>query len=140
MYYEGVPVSTSSSSLTTNTLGLKVIPSAGGPPVVDVAPPAKNSPCPTTGGFYVGLYDSAGNAVACWTNVSVGGSIVWVSPTSGVCSNPNGEPLQSPIILSSGQSLVVYMYGKNVVPPMAGAYTMQAYGINGASVSGSVDL
>jgi len=140
LYIESVTMSSPSSMITTNTLGLRVIPDEGGLPVPNVASPASNSSCPTTGGFYVGLNDPAGNAVACWTNGSVSGSIVWVSPTSGACSNQNGEPLQSPITLSSGQTLVVCMYGKNVVPPMAGAYTMQAYGINGASVSGSVDL
>jgi hypothetical protein len=46
----------------------------------------------------------------------------------------------SPITLSEGQTFVVYMYGTDVVPPMAGAYWMQAFGLGNAIVAGSVDL
>jgi hypothetical protein len=140
LYFESVSVTSTSTDFTTNTVGLKVIPTAGGLSVPNVEPPASGSPCPTRGGFYVALESSSGQSVACWTNVSVGGSLVWSSPTSGVCANPNGAALGSPITIDGGMSLIVYMYGAGVVPPMGGAYTMQAYGINGATVAGEVDL
>jgi hypothetical protein len=139
LYIESVAITSTSSTITTNMLGLKVVPTVGGLPVKNVAPPASESPCPTTGGFYVSLNNSAGTAVACWAGVIVTGAPVWSSPTSGVCTNPNGGPLGSPITIMGGQTFVVYMYGSTYpgVPPMAGAYSLQPYGVN---FGGSVEL
>jgi hypothetical protein len=118
---------------------LKVVPTAGGLPVTNVAPPASGSPCPATGGFYVSLNNSAGAALACWAGVMVTGAPVWSSPTSGSCTSPNGGPLGSPVTIMGGQTFVVYMYGSTYpgVPPMAGAYTLQPYGVD---FGGSVEL
>ena len=143
LYQEAVPVTSTTGTITTNTLGLKMIPTAGGSAVTNVAPPSSGSPCPATGGFYVALNNSAGTIVACWTGVVVSGDPVWSSPTSGACANPNGAPLGSPITISAGDTLGAYMYGSTYpgVPPMAGAFSLQPYGTNGAYFStGGVDL
>jgi hypothetical protein len=136
LYIESVPItSVSSSYVTTSTLGLKIMPVSGGTAVVNVAPPANNSVCPSSGGFYASLQDEQGNVLACWS-----GGQEWSSPTHGACSNTAGPSIGSPITFASGQEFVVSMYGSGVVPPMAGAYTMYAYGINGATVTGAADL
>jgi len=135
LYYESVSISSTSGSITTNTLGLKVVPTQGGSVVANVPPPTRGSLCPTTGGFYIALVSPTGVEVACWT----GGS-VWTSPTAGVCAIPIGNVLGSPITLSRGQTLTVYMYGTGLVPPMEGAYALQAFGTDGHSVSGEADL
>jgi hypothetical protein len=139
LYKESVSITNSSSTFTTDTLGLKVVPTGGGSTVPDVAPPASGSPCPASGGYYVALEDPNGSEVACWTGVSAGGAPVWSSPYSYTCINPNGAVLGSPIAISEGQSLIVFMYGR-YVPPMGGTYTLQAYGLSYVDISGSVDL
>jgi hypothetical protein len=142
LFFEPVTLTPITGTITTNMLGLRVIPTAGGEAVKNVAPPASGSPCPANGGFYASLNNSAGTAVACWAGVLVGGSPAWSSPTSGICANPNGAPLGSPITLTGSDTLGVYMYGSVYpgVPPMAGDFTLDAYGINGYSVSGSFVL
>jgi hypothetical protein len=135
MYHEGVSITSTSGSVSTNTFGLKVIPIEGGSDVPNVAPPVNGSACPTSGGFFVVLESAAGLVVACWT-----GGQAWSSPASDACPTLVGASLGVPVALTGGMTAVVYMYGASVVPPMAGAYTMQAYGLGGATVSGSVDL
>ena len=135
LYFESVSITATSWTVTTNMFGVKVLPTAGGAAVTNVVPPSSGSACPANGGFYVTLVDAEGAVLACWS----GGS-VWTSPISGICANPKGASLGSPVTISGGQTLVVYMYGTGVVPPMAGAYTMQVYGQGCSIVSGSVDL
>jgi hypothetical protein len=136
LYTETVSVTSTWNTVTTSNLGLKIVPTDGGVAVNNVAPPASSSACPTSGGYYVSLENSADTVVACWS----GGLIAWSYPTSGACSNSVGAILSSAVTLQGGDSLVVYMYGTNVVPPMAGAYTMEAFGLSSSTVSGSVDL
>jgi len=136
LYYESVSITSTSGTITTSTFGLKVVPTAGGYAVKNAVPPSSGSPCPTSGGFYVSLANAAGTAVGCWS----GGTGSWSTPTGGTCGNQAGSTLSSPVAIAGGQTFVVYMYGSSLVPPMAGAYTMQVYGIGGATVSGSVDL
>jgi len=140
LYKESVSIPSLTVTVATNEFGLKVLPTLGGSSVALVEPPASGSACPTSGGFYVALANSAGTVIACESGPLVNGSAVWSSPTSDACANPVGAVLGSPITISIGQTFVVYMYGTGVVPPMAGAYTMQVYGIGGTIVSGSVDL
>jgi hypothetical protein len=133
LYFESVSITSTPVTMTTNTLGLKVIPTAGGTSIPNVAPPAGGSPCPTSGGFYIVLERSYGAVLACWT-----GGTIWTSPIAGTCPSAVGAALASPITIVGGQSLVVYMYGASVVPPMADAYTLQTFGQSGTSIS--VDL
>jgi hypothetical protein len=141
LYFESVQVTGTSATITTNTLGLKVAPTSGEVAVTNLAPPASGSPCPTSGGFYVTLINAAAAIVACWTGVVASGSPVWSAPSGSPAACPSTNPTTAvPVVtITSGQSFVVYMYG-SYVPPMAGTYTMVAFGLNGASVSGSVDL
>jgi hypothetical protein len=139
LYKESVSVTSTSGVITTNTLGLKVVPTAGGPNVANVAPPSSGSACPTTGGFYVALSDSGGTTIACLTGVVVGGSPVWSAPSGNSATCPSTNPITavSSITINGGQTLVVYIYGEG---NPVGAFSMQAYGLGGATVSGLIDL
>jgi hypothetical protein len=140
LYVESVSITSTYSTITTNMLGLKILPEAGGPVVPNVAPPAGGLACPASGGFYVALESTAGSVMACWSNGTASKAYAWSSPISGTCATPVGAILSSAITISGGERFVVCMYGSGVVPPMAGAYMMQAYGLGGTTVSGQVDL
>jgi hypothetical protein len=135
LYLENVSISSVSGSVSTNRVGLKIFPDSGGMPLANVDPPISTSPCPSSGGYYISLSSESGTVMACWS----GGSGAWTSPTGSplACATPVGSNLSSAATLNGGQTLTVYMYGEG---NPAGAYQMQAYGINGATVSGAVDL
>jgi flagellin-like protein len=151
LYHESISITSTSGSVTTNTLGLKVVPTAGGLNVPNVAAGVSGATCPATatGGWYAALMSASGNAVACYTNGGGSGTPTWSQVPSALTVGGYpcvGTPITSApspaVVVGGGQTLIVYMFGgtSNYVPPMAGSFTMQSYGLGGTTVSGSVDL
>jgi flagellin-like protein len=146
LYFESVSITSTSSTITTTTLGLKIIPAAGGLAFGNGNTIAAASACPAAGGYFVGLVSAAGTTLACWVGQTVASSPVWSTLSGSSCvttTTAAATTLGTAQTITGGETLVVYMYGtsnSNTVPPMSGAYTMQAYGLSGATVSGSVDL
>jgi len=134
VHYESISVTSTSSTVTTSTLGLKVIPTSGGIAVTISTPGAWTSAgggaCPTSG-WWAELVSPAGSSMA-WFQSACQSAPCW-SASSG------GTTATSAVALTGGQTIVVFITGQTPANP-AGAFTMQAYGLGGSTVSGSVDL
>jgi hypothetical protein len=135
VYDESVSItSTSGSTITTNTLGLKILPMTGGPGLTRSTPGAwtasGDGACPTAG-WWVELTNSAGSPLA-WYQSACSQGLCW-------SATQNGTSVISAATISQGQHLIVYMIGQSPADP-AGAYVMQSIGLENGEVSGSVDL
>ena len=131
VYYESLSITSTSSTVTTNTAGFKVIPTTGGIPATQGTVTA-TSAC-TAGVWYMVLESATGAAVGCYTSALAG---AWATPVGGACGSTATTALSPAVPFSGGQTLIVYMVSTNP----AGAYSLQVYGINGATVSGQADL
>jgi hypothetical protein len=133
VYYEIVYVGAISATITTGMFGFKTIPVTGGLALATTSPglwtSTSGGACPSAGWWAV-LESITGTPLAYWDS---SGNGVWTATANGT------TPVSPAVTLTVGQTLVVSMCGENPADP-AGAYTMQAYGINGNTVSGSVDL
>ena len=133
VYRENVSITSVNGTITTNMFGLKLITTTSLP--ISLIKPSSGGSCPPYGGWWVVLQSSAGAPYACWTAASDGN---W-SITAAACGTTTNltPPGGLPVTLASGMSFVVYVYGYG---DPQGAWSLQAYGINGATVSGAVDL
>ena len=131
VYYESISITSTSSTVTTNMAGFKVIPTTGGVPATQ-GTITSGLACAANVWFMV-LESATGSAVACYTSALAG---AWAAPSSGVCGSTATTALSPAQPFQGGQTLIVYMHSNNP----AGAYSLQVYGINGATVSGQADL
>jgi hypothetical protein len=133
IYRENVSISSVNGTITTDMFGLRVI--AGSLPWGPINPPSGGS-CPPYEGWWVVLQSSVGAPYACWTGTSDGN---W-SITAAACGTTTNltPPGGLPVTLASGMSISVYTYGRG--DPHQGAFTLQTYGISGATVNSEVLL
>jgi len=135
VYYESVDVTSTSGVVSTGTLGLKILPSAGGsPPVISSNKTWQvgftSVACPQSGWWAV-LNSAGGNALACFSSNGLG---FWAPVSATGCGNRTVSP---PVVLGGGDLIVFYDVG---IGGMGGFYTVQAYGLGGAAMAGSTDL
>jgi hypothetical protein len=137
VYSEQMSITGTTNTVTTETLGLKIIPTYGGLAVNVSTPGAWTAgsagECPTNGWW--GELVSAGGSPLAWYQSSC--SDAYSEPCWS--ANQDGTSAVAGVTISGGQFLMVYMIGQHPADPN-GNYTMQAYGLGGDTVSGSVDL
>jgi hypothetical protein len=127
-YFESVSVVSTSNTVTTLVVGLKMSPTAGGVPVPLIVPGAGGA-CPATAGWYATLNTAGGSVLAYWT---LGGNGIWTSTPTGTVAPSHA------VAFAQGQSITFYLYNEGTA--ISGAFEVQAFGLAGETVTGDVIL